>query len=191
MQALFGEKDEKHCVGSNPICAFEDAKILSDNPTSLTDQLYKFNRGEKYLTNGLSRNYDNFILNPYNSSECSSKAEAFNFMGDNHIGDEIREKYLVRSSKKSGRYYPISSSNQKKIKKLVAQYKKDLETKLTIKRNKVVKDSKNLKRYVQGFERRVFQSQKKENSFYHFYKEVISDHLPVSISCGTSQHDDD
>ena len=183
--------EKKNAFWSKIIDTFEGAKILSDNPTSLTDQLYKHKRGEKYLTNGLSRNYDNFVLNPDNSSECSSKAKAFNFMDDNSIGREIREKYLVRSHRKSGSYYPINAKNQKRIKKLVNQYKKHLESKLTIKRNKVVKDSKNIARYVKGFERRVFHSQKKDNSFYHFYKEVISDHLPVSISCQTSGSDDD
>ena len=183
--------EKKNAFWSKIIGFLEGAKILNSDPTSLTDQLYKFKRGEKYLTNGLSRNYDNFILNPQNSSECSKKATAFNFMGDNNIGKEIRRKYLVRSNKKSGRYYPISASNQKRVKKLVSGYKKLLEKKLTIKRNKVVKDSKNVERYVKGFDRRVFQSQKKEHSFYHFYKEVISDHLPVSISCKTSGLDDD
>ncbi|MBG07859.1 MAG: hypothetical protein CME68_03825 [Halobacteriovoraceae bacterium] len=183
--------EKKNAFWSKIIDYFEGAKILNDDPTSLTDQLYKFKRGEKYLTNGLSRNYDNFIINPDNSSECSNKASAFNFMGDNSIGKEIRKNYLVRSNKKRGSTYPINTKNQKKIKKLVSEYKKNLETKLTIKRNKVVKDSRNIERYVKGFERRVFQSQKKDNSFYHFYKEVISDHLPVSISCDTSRADDD
>ena len=74
---------------------------------------------------------------------------------------------------------------------LIKKYKKKLENKLTIKRNKVVKDTKDIKRYVSGYKKRVFQSQKKDRSYYHLYKEIISDHLPVYMSCDTSGSDDD
>ena len=170
---------------------FEGSEVLNSAPTTLTDQKYKFLRGKEIITNGVSRNYDHIVLNREYSKECSGEAKPFNFLEDNNIGLEIKKKYIVRSSKKRGSTYPISASNEKKMNALIKKYKKKLENKLTIKRNKVVKDTKDIKRYVSGYKKRVFQSQKKDRSYYHLYKEIISDHLPVYMSCDTSGSDDD
>ena len=112
-------------------------------------------------------------------------------MGPNKIAENLRDKYLVRSKRKSGRYYNISAANKRKMDDLIEAYEESLGGKLTIKRNKVIKDTKNIVRYVNGFRKRIFHSQKKDVSFFHLYKELVSDHLPVSLTCGTSQKDDD
>ena len=182
--------EKKNPFWSNIIGEFEGAKILNTSPTTLTDRKFRYVKGEEVETNGLSKNYDHIVLNPNITHECGN-ARSFNFLGDNDFSRKLNKKYIVRSSRKKGSIYPIGQSNKNKMNRLIDLYEESLGNKLTIKRHKVIEDTKNIKKYVKGYKTRVFNSQKKDNSFYHLYKEIISDHIPVFMTCSTGQRDDD
>jgi hypothetical protein len=65
-----------------------------------------------------------------------------------------------------------------------------LKQKKTIKRNKIVYDSKHNALILENFKKRVFMNQQNEKKYYQVYKEVLSDHAPIEMKC-QSEHDDD
>lgn len=115
--------------------------------------------------------------------------------------------------------FPILSSRRYKITRHIDAYTKELSTRKMIntsmqvvedpipmrsdafnkfKATLSVSDQNNLsdrdiriKYYVSELKRRVYETQQIKESYYAFYKETLSDHLPIYMNCSTTDGDDD
>jgi len=67
---------------------------------------------------------------------------------------------------------------------------KNLEKKLnevyTIKKGEIVKDNSKIALRLNYYKERVFMSQLRIRTFYRVYKEVISDHYPIKMTCSNN-----
>lgn len=165
---------------------FPGGEVLIKKPTSLT--LGKKNKNG--LTGGFSSNYDHFLLDPFYSRECFNdegdpNAQKFNFF-KGKIGQKVETKYIIRHPET----LKISSKNWSKMKTRVRALGRFLKKKKTIKRNKIVPDSRRSALILENFKKRVFMNQQNEKKYYQVYKEVLSDHAPIEMKC-QSEHDDD
>ena len=66
---------------------------------------------------------------------------------------------------------------------MLNNYKEKLSKVYTIKRKEIVKDDSKTDLKVSYFKERVFMSQLRNNTFYRVYKEILSDHYPISLDC--------
>lgn len=80
--------------------------------------------------------------------------------------------------------YPLGDRDKATIDYLVNLYGTQLSSMLTVKNYQVVYDDFQLAERIDGFKRRVFMNQLTNAFFYRFYQEILSDHFPVSITCG-------
>ncbi|OFZ23075.1 MAG: hypothetical protein A2202_08120 [Bdellovibrionales bacterium RIFOXYA1_FULL_36_14] len=137
---------------------------------------------------GLVSNYDHFIFVPDEVKECKpASAHVFDFRFEQSFIDENLPNRV-------GKY--ILESKALNVGQMISEYRKSLENLL------VFKGSGNAQRLekiteaeidteVADFERRIFSTQKIEKYSQMFFQEIISDHLPISMTCITSLGDDD
>ena len=166
--------------------------ILIDHPTTISQRRFLKNG---VRTNGYSEDYDHFIYNRNETgAECHGSGKIIDFF-NGFIRQEIQHKYLIRSNKLaeslSDYDYVISPNGKLKLKRAVANYREQLENKITIKRGKVALDNYRVDERVEKFKKRIFESQLLNNTYYQVYREVISDHMPIVIGCSTTNGDDD
>lgn len=166
--------------------------ILIDHPTTISHRRFLANG---VRTNGYSEDYDHFIYD-WNETgkECSGSGKTIDFF-NGFIRQEIQSKYLIRSNKvaeKLSNYdYVISPNGKLKLNQAVQEYRKRLESEITIKRGQVTVDNYRVEERVANFKKRVFESQLMNDTYYQVYKEIISDHMPIAIGCSTTYRDDD
>lgn len=166
--------------------------ILIDHPTTISQGRF-LSGGVR--TNGYSEDYDHFLYD-FNETghECDDNGKIIDFF-NGFIRQEIQDKYLIRSSKlltkNDSNDYEISGNGRQKMLDMVGAYRKKLETQITVKRGKLTLDNYKVDERVQEFQERIFESQLNNNTYYKIYREVISDHMPISLSCSTVQRDDD
>ncbi len=153
-------------------------KLFITEPTTTTVQRYNRN-GEP--TNGYASNYDHFIYNPKQTTNCDS-ASRFDFYNQD-ITEEINKRYLVRSPDKTGDIYPIMASD--KIAAGLELLQQKLYSRYTIKYNHVVWDDYKFEYRLSSFKKRVFSDQQYDKTYYRLFTEVISDHAPISLNCRT------
>jgi len=193
---------------------FPGSELLVTGGTSLALTRYDVDRKP---TKGETSNYDHFIADPKVSSECftssgrSTAKPVSYYSGDIHKA--IMSKYIVRSTNKSNFdfekdfddsfeedfsptslsiKYRMTSAGKAKMNKLLATYEKSLKARKTIRRNQVIIDEESkIKEKVKLFKKRMFLEQQYDRTFYRVYKEVLSDHFPVEMTCKTSLSDDD
>ncbi len=161
---------------------FPGANVLVDEPTSLTTQLYTGG----LTTGGYASNYDHFVLDPENTSECDISSAKRENTTSGRIGYSIKRRYSVRSSRRDSEgNFLITSAGERRINRLVDALYKDLSSKKTISRNQVVPDTRNLDQTIAKFKRRMFEEQQYEQTYYRMYMEAMSDHAPISMNCST------
>jgi hypothetical protein len=189
---------------------FPGGELLISTPTTMAITRYDV---DGRSTEGLASNFDHFIMDNKESKECltssgKSTAKVISyFEGD--ILDDIRTKYFVRSTSRFDKYafdneledistsglvkkYRMTSSGKAKMEKLAKEYESTLRKRKTISRNRIVIDEESkIKERVGLFKKRLFEEQQYDRTFYRVYKEVLSDHLPIEITCRTSSSDDD
>lgn len=157
-------------------------------------------------TNGVSSNYDHFIFNPNTTNECVNddgeiKGGAFNFQ-KSRFGSYINRVYRVRAGKPDelGVYQMNTEKYQSLMKKYV-EPKASLsdpfytignvkhvyeDTTHSITTRGIIKSKKESVDYAKFFKERILDSQLKDDSFYYFYMQLISDHLPIYMECRTN-----
>lgn len=164
----------------NVLNSFPGGELFIDEPTTLSMPLHLSDGTETF---GLANDYDHIIMDTKESDECLKSngklsPRVGNFM-QGRIKKQIHRRYLYRKPGTTERGPQAEGRRQE----VVSAYRKRLENRYTVKRNRVVIDDLRLEELVREFDERVFLSQLEEDNYYRLYKEVISDHLPVYFSC--------
>lgn len=154
-------------------------------------------------TGGFASAYDHFIFDETETSECIDPrkrkvvANVVNFY-EGRVGGNVRRTYNVRTDRMSGGKYIRDTRKYNRVLGVyVDPLKNGEETILTIGRKKIkvdgrdvsvegiIKDEDTIENYVKKFASRVLDSQLKPSSYYEYFKQVISDHMPITMSCST------
>ena len=182
-----------------------DPELLIEDPTSLSLAL-RNSRGER--TEAMASNYDHFVLPKGQFQNCRKQNGEYRASRVSYatgfINEYIKNNYIVRSKRLKDNYFPIeeeglvaatpelvndytvTQEGQKQLKIMLGKYKDKLSKVYTIKRNEIVKDDSKIDLKLGYFKERVFMSQLRNNTFYRVYKEVISDHYPITLDCSNN-----
>lgn len=183
------------------IKTWNGARLFIDKKTSVKE--FRYEKDGRTPTNGVSSNYDHFILDPRKTSECMRSAnsldgDVYNFLNQPSHLDFIAKKYKVRleSRFRSGKYSIDRQKYQKLIQQFVEPIKSLKKPIYTIGRKKftyqgkhsltgpaIVYDRNEMEEQTSHFASRILDSQRSNDSYYGFYKQLISDHLPIYMSC--------
>lgn len=172
---------------------YDGLTMIIDSATSLANKRY-VSSGD---SDGYSKNFDHFIMGRETDKECRTGGEYHADRVDFYSGDILtymKKNYIVRKVDNYDRLasdYEMTSEGKKLYKRAMVSFEEDLKSSRTIKRGKVVNENTSYKNKLETFERRVFLNQLNDDSFYGVYQEVISDHVPIEISCNVSLRDDD
>ncbi len=200
---------DTNLVANNPfwtevLKSFPGGSLLIDEPTTISPTRYS---SEGKETNGVASSYDHFVLDKSVFSNCSN-GEVYNYYKSN-IESDVERIYGVRSGVgyrlkslmpleevgiggdippeetplPTKLDYPLSTTAQSKIGRMVDNYTTQLTGMLTVKSNAVVNDEFQIQERIDGYKRRVFINQLTNAFYYRFYQEILSDHFPVSITC--------
>lgn len=166
--------------------------ILIDHPTTISQTRFL---KSGFRTNGYSEDFDHFLYNYSKTGrECSGSGKIIDYF-NGFIRQEIQEKYLIRSPKMLGKKvkqdYEVSGNGKKKMQEMVAAFRREVESELTIKRGKMTLDKYRVEERVADFQKRIFESQLYNSTYYKVFREVISDHMPIVLGCSTNLSDDD
>ncbi|PIK13800.1 hypothetical protein [Halobacteriovorax sp. JY17] len=191
---------------SNLLKETGEHELLIDVETSLS--LAKENsRG--IPTNAMASNYDHFILPKNGFLNCRKSNDDYDTSRlkylEGYVYDYISENYIVRSkrikdqdkeieqiypedeelgeSMVSSLDYQLTKTGERQMNKMLTKLKSELNKVYTIKKGEIVKDDSKIEQRLNYFRDRVFLSQLSNNTFYRVYKEIISDHYPISMSC--------
>ena len=182
------------------IRTWDGADIFIDKPTSASKSKYNSD-GSK--TNGVSSNYDHIILNPRTTSECMASSNTldggvYNFLNLPASKDLVAKRYKVRYESKFSRgRYAINSRKYEQLVRTYVEPIKNLSNPIyTIGRKKFIykrEHSKTAPAIVPNrsenreqtlyFKSRILESQKVNDTYYYFYQQIISDHLPIYVRC--------
>ncbi len=136
-----------------------------------------------YGTKGEANDLDHVLLNPQETNECAKANSHFKIsrykFTDGKIGALIRSKYLVRNSSGSA----MTSIGRKRMEAVISSYRKKWKTLKTIKGGVIVPDTSKIEQNIELLKERIFKGQLKKETYYRFYKEIISDHYPIGFTC--------
>ncbi|EQC49851.1 hypothetical protein [Bacteriovorax sp. DB6_IX] len=172
---------------------YKGIEVKIDKPTSLAQSKTLADDTE---TEGTSNNYDHFVLDTNETYQCAGKnsAKIFNFI-ENSFRNIIDKKYLIRTEKsyideESGlKMFYLSKYGKEKAIDSVDRFMKSLEDKVTIKRNQIV-PRYDLDVKAEDMIRKLYEPQLYERSYYRYFQETISDHLPVYMNCSNTTDND-
>lgn len=157
-------------------------------------------------TNAVTSNYDHFVFDPKNTSEClNSKGElkggAFDFQ-KGRFASYIDRIYKVRTEDKiNDQEYEVDSNKYKKVynkfvqpyleknstqMQTIASITHKIEDKYTLSSKGIVPSEREMEFYGENFVKRVMDSQLSDGTYYYFYEQVISDHLPIFVECSNN-----
>lgn len=149
------------------------------------------------LTNGVKNNYDHFIIDDKQTAGCAgdNNYKIYDFL-HNSFSKIIDRKYLVRSTtpyqdgdNTRNLKYEYSTDGVKKQDNFVERYIRQIDDKFTVSRGEIVKRY-DLKEKTEDLLRTLFKPQLEDRTYYRFYREVISDHLPIYMSCSNTSDND-
>jgi len=155
-------KDSRKDAWENVIAGLDGAKVYVTDQTSLSK------------LNGLASEYDHYVLNPGKTGECTpDSAHSFNFL-------ESHTAPMVASS-----IHHLATQRKALEKALKAAY--------TVKGSRYVRlyTDDQVDAELAEFDRRLVDSQNDDQTPYAVYEELISDHVPVVMSCTSGTSDDD
>ena len=186
------------------INTWDGAEIYIDKKTSA--KKYRYESDSRIETNGVSSNYDHFILHPRKTSECMQSAntldgDVYNFLNLSGRSDFVGNKYKVRQENRfrNGQYTIDKRKYDQLVKKYVTPLRSMQKPILTIARKKfiyqgkysltatgIVPDVAETREQANHFVSRILDSQKSNDTYYYFYQQLISDHLPIYMRCQTN-----
>ena len=169
---------------------FSDFSIHADMATSLTPYRYDSRSGEE--TGGFSSNYDHFIVNDDGNKTCKRGSDGklqverqSYFDGD--VDTWMKKNYIAREETgDEDEPYRYSTDGKKIMDKRIAEHRAWLEQSMTVVDGELVPQYEDIDREVEIFVRRIFEEQLSDFTYYKFYRELISDHFPISITCGVN-----
>jgi hypothetical protein len=171
--------------------------LFIESKTSLSKSRFHSN-GEE--TQGLSNDFDHFLFDPSYTNECLNSQGQANTLVENFfkgsVGRYVKRYYQVRTERVSSTSYLYNQAKfDRLIKQFVTPYKNGTKTFLKIGNKKItssgkafsvkglVTDKKELNFYADFFEARILKSQLKDKSYYTFYADILSDHMPIVLEC--------
>ncbi len=175
---------------------FNDFKGLELRIEGATSMAVGKNLSDGTITHGTKSNYDHFLFDPKETSNCQGEgaAKIFNFI-EGDFAKKIERKYLVRSNAmyysttRESDMYRLKSGGKEKIDVLVDNYVHSIKNKLTVKSGKLVPRF-DIEESKKEFYDRVIDTQLFDKTYYSYLKEIISDHLPIYMNC-SNQYDND
>jgi hypothetical protein len=168
---------------------FPGTEVKIEGKTSIA--LARLTSGRE--TKGVKNNYDHFIFDDGITSNCAGKDnfKIYNFL-ENSLRKELDKEYKVRSStpykdpeNERRLIYEYSRGGEAKQDRHVRAYIKTIENKYTVSRGEIVKRY-DIKEKTEDFLRTVFKPQLQDRSYYRFYREIVSDHLPIYMNCNNT-----
>lgn len=177
---------------------FPGAQVYISEPTSVSENKLRSN-GEP--TSGVASNYDHFIFRPEDLSRCLTQDSKLNggvFSFYTLEGDlpKLIFPYIIREDE------TIESSEIKDKANIIVRYIESLKGthQLPYVMNishknfmddlmipQVDEDKEIIEKLTQEFENRVLDSQLENKTYYKVYSQLISDHLPVHMTCSNSE----
>ena len=165
---------------------FSRFDLVGEMATSLTP--YRYGRGN-VETNGFSSNYDHFILNNEANAPCARDAKGKVHVTrqsyfENHVDEWMKKYYVAREETGDpANPYQFSKAGEELMKERIQEHREMLEQTMTVVDGTIVAQYDDVDREVEIFKRRIFEEQLSDQTYYKFYRELISDHFPISISC--------
>lgn len=178
--------EAKNPYWSSLFAKYPGSEIRIEEPTSIAKSKILSDGTE---TNGTANNYDHFVLDVQKTSQCAGKksAKVFNFL-ENSFRKIIDRRYLVRTEEayvddetELSMFY-LDQAGKEKALKGVDKFAKSLKDKKTVKRGEIV-DRFDIKEKGEDMIRKLYEPQLFERSYYRYFQETISDHLPVYMNC--------
>jgi hypothetical protein len=160
---------------------YPDLITLIDTPTSLTEIK---TQASNQPTLGLSNNYDHFIMeNDVFEKNCHD-AKVIDFI-NGPFAQQINQKYLIRT------FIPDQNSYQKinQASAIKSYRQNDLENwsqrfRFSLSRSGIITPhNTNIKKDKSQLIQRVFDSQLSERTYYRYFIQTMSDHLPIKLKC--------
>ena len=182
------------------LSAWEGSQLYVTEKTSTNQARYNAD-GEP--TNGVTSNYDHFIFNPKITKECINRkgtitGGAFDFQTGT-FGKMIDKVYKIREESlvAQSEYQLNQEKSDSVYQKYVAPYlRANSEKYLTIGKvthtyqNKhkiiskgIIQSTNEMEFFAKYFQERVMDSQLNDSSYYYFYEQLMSDHLPIYMEC--------
>ncbi|MEX1099117.1 MAG: hypothetical protein WEB87_01750, partial [Bacteriovoracaceae bacterium] len=180
--------------------AFPGGKLYVTDKTTVSERRYNADGSE---TNGVANDYDHFILDEEETSECKNEkgvvdAKAYDFY-EGRIAGYIKRAYRIRKDRQYGGKYVVDRKKYKRAERLyILPYKNGEASFKTIGIKKIKVGEKTLRvrgitedgaktqKYIEGFYDRVLDSQLEDDSYYRYFSETISDHKPIYMSCSNN-----
>ena len=172
-------------------------ELYVEEKTSLSKARYT-SSGEE--TEGFSNDFDHFLFDPSYTDECldsqgRARASVENFYKGS-IGRYVKRLYEVRTKRISSTEYEYNKAKYSRLMdQFVTPYLDGSTTILKIGNKKIVSngkahsvrgliaDAKDINLYAKFFESRILDSQLEDSSYYRFYADILSDHMPIVLSC--------
>ncbi len=180
--------------------------LLVSEATTLSPQRFSKNGEETF---GTANSYDHFILEKNQFSNCDN-GKVFNYFSS-FTNSYIAENYLIRKlfpvfegvihnsivhqprdndddysfdlDEEIELDYPLTKKFEERIKKSLIDFEKILKTQKTVKNGQIVDDQFQIEERLMGFKNRVYLQQLTNSYFYKVYQELLSDHMPIYLSC--------
>jgi hypothetical protein len=185
--------EAKNAYWQKLFAKYPGTEIKIEGPTSLA-QSKTLSDGTE--THGTANNYDHFVLDVERTSQCAGKknARVFNFL-ENSFRKIIDRRYQIRTEdsyvdEETGlNMFYLDQAGKDKALRGVDKLAKKLKNKKTVKRGEIV-DRFDVKEKGEDMIRKLYEPQLFERSYYRYFQETISDHLPVFMNC-SNQFDND
>ena len=162
-------------------------------------------------TQGIANDYDHFIFQKNDFSGCSGTS-VYNYYKED-IYSDIEGRYVIRqesvgvdknlgvknsppghleddgdvlpddSTDAVKLEYPLTDAGRFKMNAYIADAALYFKGLYTVRNDEVVQDDFQIKERLEGLKTRVFLRQLTNPYYYRFMQEILSDHLPVAISC--------
>ncbi len=103
---------------------------------------------------------------------------------ENHVDEWMKKYYVAREETGDpANPYQFSKAGEELMKERIQEHREMLEQTMTVVDGTIVAQYDDVDREVEIFKRRIFEEQLSDQTYYKFYRELISDHFPISISC--------
>ncbi len=112
----------------------------------------------------------------YVLSDSSVKNPIVDVADDSDENEEPEEKVLILN-------YKLTNQNKVKMDKILGLYDQHLKSEIHFKNNQLYQKTESQFERLESFKVRLLLKQLSDQYFYKVYKELVSDHLPISMEC--------
>ena len=112
----------------------------------------------------------------------------FNFITERYMKKRFKDQYIVRRDGAiKDVLYEVDQSAEEKIDLKVSVLRELISKEKKMLRGKIVKrySDVELENMIFEFKNRIFGTQLSNYTYYRVFKELVSDHMPISMNCST------